>query len=328
MRMKLQKGGAAEVLLVILGIAIVVFILLGKSGIQGTSTVPSFFGQGGGNYGDTNNNSNNNTDTSVSAGISAPAKTSAYKNKIRLGSGNASYATQPFQEYITVENDGDTSINVTGWQLSNAKGSRTYSVGSNQQTFASDIATIPRGTAIISAAPSAPTDIILKPGESVAIVTGSAGNSYPYKIASFKESECVGYLTQQNMYNYSFSPYLQKSCIVPRNEPSANGLDLTCQNYIQNMQSCHTPKYNTIDSQGNTCNNCVDGNSSLSNACVSYIQAHFSYESCLVNHQNDSSFYGNVWHVYLNHAFELWAANHEVITLYDSSGKVVDYISY
>jgi hypothetical protein len=190
------------------------------------------------------------------------------------------------------------------------------------------VVTIPKGTALISSAPSTLEDIVLKPGESADIVTGSAGNSYPYKINSFKESECTEYLTQQNVYNYSFSPSLAKSCIAPRDEPNANGLDLKCQNYIESMQSCHTPKYNTIDSQGNTCNNCVDGNSALSNACVNYIQSHFSYESCLANHENDSNFYGNIWHIYMNRSFEMWAANHEVITLYDSSGKVVDYLSY
>jgi len=326
MRMKLQKGGVMEVLMIVLGIAVVIFILLGKSGVPGTSATFSL-GQNvsNNNY---NNSGSNNVDTSVSAGISTPTRTSSFKNQIRLGSGNASYATQPYQEYVTVENNGNSPVDVTGWQLSNAKGSRTYSIGNNQQTFASDVITIPRGTALISSPANSAQDIILKPRESVDIITGSSGNSYPYKFNTFKENECTGYLTQQNPYGYTFSPSLEKSCIAPRYEPSANGLDLKCQTYIQNMQSCHTPKYNTVNSQGNTCNNCVDGNSGLSNSCVAYIQQHFSYEGCIANHQNDSNFYGNVWHVYMNRSFEIWATNHEVITLYDSSGKVVDYISY
>jgi hypothetical protein len=320
MRSKLQKGEIVEGLMIVLAIAIVAFVLLGKTGAPGTTGLPSFFGS-------QNNGNGNNTSVS-SSGTPLPTKTSPYENQIHLESGSAANATEPYQEYVTLVNNGNTSIDVTGWQLSNARGSRTYSVGESQQTFASEVVTIPQGTALISSTPATPQDIILKPGESVDVVTGSAGTSYPYKINSFKENECTGYLTQQSADDYSFSPSLQQSCIAPRNEPGANNLDLSCQNYIEDMQSCHTPKYNTVDSQGNTCNGCVDGNSSLSDACVAYIETHFSYESCVADHENDSNFYGSIWHVYLNRAFELWAASHEVITLYDTSGKVVDYISY
>ena len=325
MRAKLQKGGITEGLLIVLGIAVVLFVLLGKSGVPGTSASPSFFGSGIGNGG--SNSSGNTTNTSVdSSGFTIPTKTSPYTNEVHLGSGNASSATEPYQEYVTLENDGNTQVDITGWKLSNARGSRTYTVGNNQETFASDVVTIPKGTALISSAPSAPQDIFLNPGESADIVTGSLGNTYPYKITAFKETKCTNYLTS-GTDTYTFTPYIQTSCVSPQNEPGADGLDMQCQNYIEGMQSCHTPKYNTVDSQGNTCSGCVDG-TALSTSCLNYIQAHFSYESCLANHENDSNFYGSVWHVYLGQSFELWAENHELITLYDSSGKVVDYISY
>ena len=322
MRNKLQKGGIGEVIMMVLAILIVAFVLLGKTGAPGTGSFPTFFGN-------SSNSNNGSTGQSVgSSGVATPTRTSLYANHIRIDSGNASYETEPFREYVTLENNGNTSIDVTGWQLSNAKGSRSYSVGGNQQTFSSDVVTIPRGTALISSAPSASQDIVLKPGESLDVVTGSSGTNYPYKVTSFKENECTGYLTQQTADDYSFTPGLEKSCVQPRNEPVNGSLDQKCQIYIESMSSCHTPKYNTVDSKGNVCNNCVDGTSSLSSACVAYIQQHFSYESCLAVHENDTNFYGSVWHVYLGRSFELWAANHEVITLYDTSGKVVDYNSY
>lgn len=325
MRAKLQKGSLTEILLVILGVIVVIFVLIGKSGVPGTNT--PFLTLGANNNNFDNSGSPSTDNSSLNASLPTPTRTSPYAGKIHLGSGNAAYEIQPSQEYITVENDSATPIDITGWKISNGAGLRTYPVGGNQETFASDVVTIPQGSALISSVSNL-QDIVLKPNESAALTTGSIGTSYPYKITTFKENECTGYLTQQNIYSYSFSPSLEKSCVAPRNEPGSNGLDLTCQNFIAGMQSCHTPKYNTVDSQGNTCSGCVDGNSGLSNACVAYLQTHFSYDSCLANHENDPNFYGTVWHVYLGRSFELWAANHELITLYDSSGKVVDYLSY
>lgn len=322
MRAKLQKGGMTEGLLIFLGIIVVIFVLLGKSGVPGTGTSFSLLGPVSGN-----SSSASGDNSSLSANLPVPTRTSPYAGKIHLGSGNAAYEIQPSQEYITIENDSASPVDITGWTISNGAGLRTYPVGGNQEKFASDVVTIPQGSALISSVSSL-QDIVLKTNESAAIVTGSVGTTYPYKITTFKENECTGYLTQSNIYSYSFSPSIEKSCVEPRDEPGSNGLDLTCQNYIESMQSCHTPKYNTVDSQGNVCNNCVDGDSGLSNACVAYIQTHFSYEGCLANHENDPNFYGSIWHVYLGRSFELWAANHEVITLYDSTGKVVDYLSY
>jgi hypothetical protein len=317
MSAKFQKGGLAEGFLIVLGLAIVLFVILGHTGVPGTNTPISLF-----NTAPTNSSGLG----SISGTPTTAQKTSPYANGVQVGSGNASSATEPYQEYVTIRNNSNASVDITGWSLSNARGSRVYSVGSNEEQFPSDVVVIPQGTALISSTPSTPQDIVLKSGESADIITGSIGTSYPYKITTFKENECTNYLTS-GTDNYTFTPYIQDSCVSPQNEVGADGLDMQCQNYIESMQSCHTPKYNTVDSQGNTCNGCVDG-TPVSSSCLFYIQSHFSYEACLVNHQNDPNFYGTVWHIYLGRTFELWAVNHETISLYDSSGKLVDDISY
>jgi len=308
-----------EPILLLAALSIVIFVFIIPTRQLGPTK--SIFSLEGTSY---NQNSQINTNSN---GKPNPTKNSGYSNSVSLSSGNASYAIQPYEEYISVENNSDTSVDITGWRLRNAKNERSYTVGGSLQSFPADEVTIPRASAFISPNGSnSPQNIVLKRGERAIITTGSVGVKTPYAIVNFKENKCSGYL--EGLPEYNFTPSLSMNCVRPNNEPGARSLEVSCQRYLDSMQSCHTPKFDTVDRQGNVCSGCVDGNSTLSSSCVAFIKSHFSYSGCIANHQNDPDFSGNVWRVFLGRTWELWADNHETISLLDSSGNLVDYRSY
>jgi len=308
-----------EPILILTALCIVIFVFIIPTRQLGPTK--SIFSLGSGSY---NQNSQISTNSN---GRPNPTKSSTYSDSISLSSGNASYAIQPYEEYISVENNGETSVDITGWKLKNAKNERPYSVSGSMQYFPADEVTLSRASTFISPNGNNPSqNIILKKNEKAIITTGSIGVRAPYAIINFKENKCSGYL--EDLPEYNFTPQLSTNCARPNNEPGAKSLEVSCQRYLDSMQSCHTPKFETTDRQGNVCSNCVDGNDTLGSSCVAFIKAHFSYPGCIANHQNDSDFSGNTWRIFLGRSWELWADNHETISLLDSSGNLVDYKSY
>lgn len=308
-----------EPFLILVAICIVIFVFIIPTRQLGPTK--SIFSLEGTSY---NQNPQTNTNTN---GIPNPTKNSVYSNSISLSSGNASYAIQPYEEYVSIENNGDASVDITGWKLKNAKNERPYAVGGNLQYFSADEVVLPRASSFIS--PSGNNtyqNIILKKSERVIITTGPIGVKTPYAIVNFKENKCSGYL--EDLPEYNFTPQLSMNCVRPSNEPGTKSLEVSCQKYLDSMRSCHTPKFETTDRRGNVCSNCVDGNSSLGSSCVAFIKSHFSYSGCIANHQNDSDFSGNTWRIFLGRTWELWADSHETISLWDFSGNLVDYKSY
>jgi hypothetical protein len=261
-------------------------------------------------------------------------KDSPQANSVSINTGNASYSIQPIDEYVELRNNTNKPVNISGWKLTNAKGERTYTAGNVVQRFNSDEVVIPRAAKVMSPyGMGYPADVILSPNESAIITTGSIGITSPMKIVSFKENLCTGYI--EDLPEYAFTPSLSRNCVQPRYEPGVRNLDTQCQDYINSMQSCRTPLFNTVDTQGrtadrqgNTCNGCVDGNNTLTASCITFIKSHFSYQGCLANHQNDPNFEGRTWRIFLNKQWELWAKNYETISLFDSSGKLVNFVSY
>lgn len=127
---------------------------------------------------------------------------SVYSKSISLSTGNATYENEPGDEYLVIENRGNSLINITGWKFTNNKGERTR--------YPSDTATIPQGIGYIS--PSgfhAPQNIILRPGDQAIITTGGPGQRAPYAITSFKENKCSGLIAE--IRGYQFTPPLARS---------------------------------------------------------------------------------------------------------------------
>ena len=314
-----QKGSLIEPILILTALCIVIFVFIMPTRQLGPTK--SIFSLSGDSY---NQNSEIKTNSN---GKPNPTKNSTYSNSISLSRGNASNSIQPYEEYISIENRGDTSVDITGWKLKNAKNERPYSVSGSLQYFPADEVIIPRASIFISPSGNiAQQNIVLKKNEKAIITTGSNGVRTPYAIVNFKENKCSGYL--EDLPEYSFTPQLSMNCARPSNEPGAQSLEVSCQKYLDSMRSCHTPKFETTDRQGNVCSNCVDGNSTLGSSCVAFIKSHFSYSGCIANHQNDSDFSLNTWRVFLGRTWELWAKDHETISLFDSSGNLVDYESY
>jgi len=245
---------------------------------------------------------------------------------ISLGAGNASYSYQSYEEYITIDNRGRESVDITNWQLKNGKDKRAYDLGGELRYFPADTATI--GPATLSVSPAGHNvfqNVVLQPGESAIITTGSVGSQLPYKIVSFKENICSGYL--ENLTEYAFTPQLTTNCPRPAEEPGVSALDTECRRFIERMSSCHTPEFNTRDRDGEICNNCVD-NKALSSSCVAFIKNRFNYGSCIANHSNDQNFSGRTWRIFLNRGWEMWAKEFETMELFDQLGQLIKSRTY
>ena len=318
-----ERGEIMPLVLTLVALIIIIFVFIIPSHKVGP--FQNFVTPAQTNYSNSNSNTYSNTNSYTNSGP-GPARTSTHSGKVSITSGNASYAYQPYEEYITIQNNSQTPVDITGWKLTNARNTRVYRVGNTEMTFPSEAVIIPQAAKVLLPNGGALSDVVLEPNERAIIVTGAIQNTYPYKVTSFKENECTGYLG--SLSNYTFSPYMNNSCISPSNEPGLQNLDRQCQDFVTSMSSCHTPEYNSVDSTGQVCNNCVDRNPGLSSSCVAYIQSHFSYPSCLAMHQNDANFLGDEWRIYLGQPWELWAKDHETISLYDISGNLVDYQSY
>lgn len=245
---------------------------------------------------------------------------------ISIGSGNASYAYQSYEEYITLDNQGRNPVNITGWQLRNGKDERPYYTGSSLQRFSADVAIIPKAAPILSpSGQSLLQDVVLAPYERAIITTGSFGARVPYKIESFKENKCTGYL--EDLDDYAFSPPLTGNCPRPEDEAGINNLDVGCRRFIERLSYCETPEFGGKDEEGENCPDCVNGEL-VSPACRAFVEDHFSYQGCLIHHQNDPDFSGTTWRIFLGRGWEMWADEYETIELYDRFGQLVDFQNY
>ena len=297
--------------LVILGFIIMAFIIPGKSPKSLTNSTDS----DSGSYGAAEYQYN----------LDLP-KDSPYARLISLGSGNASRTYQPYEEYVSINNRGNNPINITGWTLSNAKDERVYETGGNLQRYVADTAKIPRATAFIS--PSGTNvfmDVVLDQGESAIITTGGMGQKTPYAITSFKENICSGYLDALD--DYTFTPSLSNNCPRPIAESGTASLESNCRNFISKIPNCHTPKFDRLNRDGEDCSTCVDGEQ-LSSSCFAFIKSHYNYAGCIANHGSDPNFSGDTWRIFLGQGWPMWDDEHEVIKLFDNTGKLVDYNSY
>ncbi len=319
---KYQKGEILEPLLILVGLIIimVVYIFPNKSSIGPISTfnTPSNGGGSGGSaWGDGDDNSF----------YTSPEENSSYSKYVNIGIGNASYETDAIEEYITLGNNGDTPVTITGWRLTNGKDRRPFIQNGKTVVSAQDNVSIPNGTTYLSATGlNSLSPIVLKNNETAIITTGFIGPRSDIPIVSFKENKCSGYLEEDA--GFTFTPSIQKNCIYPKNEPGVAYLDTKCQDFIENMGSCHIPKFETRDRNGELCRDCVDGVSGLSKSCIAYLREHYNYAGCLANHSSDADFLKNEWRIFLGNKFELWVDRRETISLFDQFGKLVDYRSY
>jgi hypothetical protein len=313
-----QKGAFNEGILILVGLSIVLFVFILPAKTLGpTPGVGAFRGFSGTNTtGPTTRSSSNN-----------PSYTSSYSGEVRLSTGSAAYATDPSAEYISIINQSDASINITGWKLQNAKNKRTYLVGGTDTHFQSDVVTIPGGTRVLSPSGRSILDaIVLKKYDEAVIVTGPMAVQSPYPVVSFKENMCSGYL--ENLSSYDFTPTLRMNCPRPEDEAGFANLDRGCQNFLRSFPLCHTPTYGGVDQNRQRCTGCVDGRDDLSSSCIAFIKSHENYPSCVALHEQDPEFEGTIWHIFLNQKWELWDKDNDTISLFDNEGNLVTSYTY
>jgi hypothetical protein len=239
---------------------------------------------------------------------------SAYAGKVSLSIGNANSSSQPFQEYVSIRNSG-AAVSITGWTLTNNKGSRPIQNSQNSYFYPTqDVAIIGQGTEFLD--PSGRFvvgPITLKSGDSAIVTTGGPFTQYSYPIpTSFRVNICVGYLS-----THPFEPRITKQCPYITRDASIGTVTDECYDYIASLNRCTDPQKTDkeeFDEQPSHCRN--------------FLVTRTNYPGCVAFNRNSADFLTKQWRIFLGKKAELWAAKRETITLYDSKGLIVDQISY
>jgi peptidoglycan hydrolase-like protein with peptidoglycan-binding domain len=219
----------------------------------------------------------------------ADSATSTYFNVIKLQRFAGRYS-DPNRELVTISNISHSeSVAVTGWTITTSRGIRI---------------TVPMAYDIPGMLDSHPKVIVLPPGGSATLSSGKQ-EKYP----AFRENICTGYFKEQT----TFSPTIQSSCPRP-NTSELLYLDDKCLETIPKIRRCATPTNEHLFAQ--------------SSACTAYMIQNLSYAGCVRNHRTTDAFYRNYWRIWLGRDTELYRNLHEVITLRDLTGKVVDERKY
>ncbi len=216
---------------------------------------------------------------------------SPYGNDITLSAEGTS-ASDPQQEYVVIQNNGQSTVDISGWSLHSAlTGARAY---------------IPLGASFFLLGQlNSQTGIELAPGGEAIVTTGTSPVG-----TSFRVNECSGYLEQLQRY----TPPLQTQCPSPSGaQTQASQYGQACANYVSSLPFCTFPQTTP---------------SGISAQCAAYVQTNFSYNGCVGMHQNDANFASSNWRIYLDVARKLWGNTSDTIRLLDSQGEVVAVTSY
>lgn len=223
---------------------------------------------------------------------------STYRGAVSLTHYVSGAGGDPGNEYVelSVRQNASAPVTITGWTLeSDASGKA---------------AVIPGGTAVpTSGVVNAAEPITLRPGDRAIIISGSSPIG-----ASFRENKCIGYFGAFQ----SFSPPLPQNCPLPSEELKTRYgpdylRDASCVDYVATRRRCDVT---------------LSPPPTLSGACQNFLASSLNYNGCVNAHQGDSDFRGTVWRVYLGRTTPLWRTRHELVKLFDASGKTVDVFMY
>lgn len=313
----LTRGSLLEPTLLLITLSIIIFLFILPSRVPGPQrSIFDFSNSSGSTFRDPYRADDENVYTLQ--------PTSSHAKSISIKRGNAASSYQPREEYIVLENNSRSSIDITGWKLTNGKDRRVYELGNTLQRYPAEEAYIPSGTKLLSAS-NILQNIVLEAGEEAVITTGKPSLFGSIPITSFKENMCTGYL--ENTRNYDFTPSLRQQCPDPSEEPGFENLDEKCQDFINGLRSCAIPDIGGRDEEGDRCDNCVNGER-ISRICRTFIETHYNYQGCVAYHGLDEDFYLDTWRVFLGKTWEMWAKSKEVISLFDKAGSLVDYLQY
>jgi hypothetical protein len=346
-----MKGSVDKDLLVFVAVFIglgVLWILMGRPATHGVDSpfvrfradsgirpsIGGSSGQGGVNQdktGDKITSEFSNLDSRLVTINGYTYEKSPWYESVKISRGSAASADLAREEYIilTADRRGKQDISVSGWILENGRNRKLTNITSYREAvLKAQTATIPQAAALFLGEDSVPGPVTLAPGARAYIITGSlrTGGDLPVRIG-FRTNKCIGYLTD-NQRN-DFIPSLRASCPNPAAVAGVDGLSDSCYRFVRRLRACHVPNDAPYrDRDGELVRNHLDGDTTLSRTCQAWIKERFHYKACVGRHIADPDFYGNEWRVYLNRTWELWDNNREVITLYDSAGRLVHQLSY
>ncbi len=211
-----------------------------------------------------------------------------------LSIGSDAKKTDPQQEYIEIRisSSNKNPVLITGLTLKNKNGEQAVIGKGTKMPYINYI--------------NPQEDIYLQPGETAIVSTGQS----PIGI-NFLINRCSGYLAQMQ----EFFPKLKLECPDPiKDELLPAMLDNTCLDYIKKeFEKCKTK---------------ITFPYGVSANCQSYVNERLNYNSCVNWHKKDSNFYKTEWRVYLGRNAEFWDNSHDIVTLSDSEGKIIDWRSY
>jgi len=245
--------------------------------------------------GDSMSDGGSSDGTQISGTASGSGAPSIYQGEVTLAAAHAG-SSDPAHEYVVIESTAGGPIDISGWTLqSMLTGKREVLPEAAQPLVAG---------AINRVAP-----VVLSPRQVAIVTTGTSPVG-----ASFQENICTGYLAQEQ----NFDPSLQNACpspldSVPESLPADQTYGANCFDYMRTIPQC---EYVT------------QVPASLSANCRALIASEFSYNGCVSDNQHRTDFALGEWRLYLGSGIELWDNAHDIIRLTDSSGRVVDAVSY
>jgi hypothetical protein len=227
----------------------------------------------------------------ISAGDLSP-----YHGTVSFSRGNDGATKSGSEEYLRLIVSGyGASVPITGWTITDDASKVSVTIPAGVETLRSG-AVNQAGT------------IVVNSGDEVYVSTGRSPVG-----ASFRENECTGYLADRQ----SFTPPLSAYCPAAADEYRAREdatPDDACLRYLGSIPPCgDTSAYPS---------------QRPSSSCVAFAETELTYNSCVAEHQSDSTFKNGTWRVYLGISQNLWNDRRDTIRLLDANGKTVDVLSY
>ena len=267
-----------------------------------------------------------NTDTQKEVVKKDPTE-SIYHDKVTLGWGNAMSQTNATYEYVTLnaQSDNKSPITISGWRLENGGAKRLYDQGGNVIRGQNIVNYIPYGVDLWRPNNTTPLGpITLKPGDEAYVITGNSINTSYLPKQSFRINKCMGYL--ENLPGYHFYPSISTSCPDPAKELGMENFGDVCEKYIDRISRCHTPVASWVRDREGDMIETFDGQYNLPSYCKTFAQQRFNYATCAAEYAKDKDFYQPEWRIYLGRVWEMYYKEKEMVTLYDSRGKIVDQL--
>ena len=216
---------------------------------------------------------------------------SAYYEKVEIKNVHSNESSSKY-DYLSLYNNEDETINITGWTL----------------TSNTDTITIPKAIKKLGYpfSSNTETDIELTKGDEV-IVSMDIGPSG----IDFRTNKCTGYLDQLSQH----TPPLEEEC-PSLNISEYDHLSSVCQSFINGLDSCEIPDYSEDLAVSND------------SECVGFLNDKFNYSQCYQDYSKDIDFLLDEWRVFVNKSSDVLGDTTDTLVLRDKDGLLVDKYTY